>query len=345
MANRLAEETSPYLLQHKDNPVDWYPGAPEALERAKREDKPILLSIGYSACHWCHVMERESFEDAETAAYMNEHFVCIKVDREERPDLDSIYMEAVQGMTGHGGWPLTAFLDPEGVPFYGGTYFPPEPRQGMPSFRMVMEAVVESWSTQRERIRASAARIREQLGGDRPAASPPPSRSARTSSAPPSAACERWPTCAMAASAARPSSRPRRRSSCCSRTASTDVVEVTLDAMAHGGIHDQIGGGFARYSVDEVWLVPHFEKMLYDNALLARAYLHGWQALGHERWRRVATDTLDWALREMRGPGGRLLLGARRRLRGRGGPLLPLDPGPRSARRSAPPAWATRPTR
>src|SRR5204863_9689670 len=160
----LANETSPSLFQHKDNPVDWYPWGPEALERAKAEDKPILLSVGYSACHWCHVMERESFEDRETAAIMNERFVPVKVDREERPDVDAIYMEAVQGMTGQGGWPLTAFLDPDGVPFYGGTYFPPEPRQGMPSFRMVLEAVVESWETQRERIRASAARIREQLG-------------------------------------------------------------------------------------------------------------------------------------------------------------------------------------
>jgi uncharacterized protein len=164
MSNRLASETSPYLLQHKDNPVDWYPWGPEALDRARTEDKPILLSIGYSSCHWCHVMEDESFENPETAAYMNEHFVPVKVDREERPDVDGIYMEAVQGMTGHGGWPLTAFLDTEGVPFYGGTYFPPEPRHGMPSFRMVMEAVVESWTSQRERIAAAAGRIREQLG-------------------------------------------------------------------------------------------------------------------------------------------------------------------------------------
>src|SRR5437762_11677035 len=167
MPNRLAGETSPYLLQHRDNPVEWYPWGEEALGRARGEDRPILLSVGYSACHWCHVMERESFEDRETAAIMNERFVPVKVDREERPDVDAIYMEAVQGMTGQGGWPLTAFLDPDGVPFYGGTYFPPEPRQGMPSLRMVMEAVVESWSTQRERIRASAARIREQPGAMR----------------------------------------------------------------------------------------------------------------------------------------------------------------------------------
>src|SRR5215218_5011551 len=161
--NRLAQETSPYLLQHADNPVDWYPWGDEALERARGEDKPILLSIGYSACHWCHVMAHESFEDPEIAAFMNDHFVCVKVDREERPDVDSIYMEAVQGMTGHGGWPLTAFLDPDGVPFYGGTYFPPEPRQGMPSFRMVMEAIVQAWAREREKIRASAPRTRRQL--------------------------------------------------------------------------------------------------------------------------------------------------------------------------------------
>src|SRR3954447_26760625 len=164
MPNRLAPQTSPYLLQHKDNPVDWYPWGSEALARARETDRPILLSIGYSACHWCHVMERESFEDPDTASYMNEHFVPIKVDREERPDVDAIYMEAVQGMTGHGGWPLTAFLDPDGVPFYGGTYFPSEPRQGMPSLRMVMEAVVESWTSQRERIADAAANIRDQLG-------------------------------------------------------------------------------------------------------------------------------------------------------------------------------------
>ncbi|HSF03136.1 MAG TPA: thioredoxin domain-containing protein [Solirubrobacterales bacterium] len=303
MANRLAEETSPYLLQHKDNPVEWYAWGPEALEHAEREDKPILLSIGYAACHWCHVMERESFEDAEAAAYMNEHFVCIKVDREERPDLDAIYMEAVQGMTGHGGWPMTVFLDPEGVPFYGGTYFPPEPRHGMPSFRMVMEAVVESWATQRERIRASAARIRDQLGAigrlepSTELLSPDLVRSAigrlRTMADP-----------RHGGFGGAPKFPPAAALELLLAHGVEDVVQVTLDAMAHGGIYDQVGGGFARYSVDETWLVPHFEKMLYDNALLARAYLHGWQALAQERWRRVATDTLDWALREMRGPEG-----------------------------------------
>jgi uncharacterized protein len=303
MANRLAEETSPYLLQHKDNPVDWHAWNPEALERAKREDKPILLSIGYAACHWCHVMERESFEDPETAAYMNAHFVSIKVDREERPDLDSIYMEAVQGMTGHGGWPLTAFLDPEGVPFYGGTYFPPEARHGMPSLRMVMEAVVESWSTQRERIRASAARIREQLaaiGRIEPSSEPlaPEVLAAATRS------LRMMADMRHGGFGSAPKFPPSAALELLLARGEGDVVEVTLDAMAHGGIYDQVGGGFARYSVDAVWLVPHFEKMLYDNALLARAYLHGWQELGHERWRRVCEETLVWALREMRGPEG-----------------------------------------
>jgi hypothetical protein len=303
MANRLARETSPYLLQHKDNPVAWYPWGPEALERARETDRPILLSIGYSACHWCHVMERESFEDAETAAYMNENFVPIKVDREERPDVDSIYMEAVQGMTGHGGWPLTAFLDPEGVPFYGGTYFPPEPRHGMPSFRMVMEAVVQSWTTKREQIRASADRIKEQLGAIgrieavdeelSPDLADHASRQLRSMA-----------DMEHGGLGSAPKFPPVSALELLLAQGVTDAVEVTLGAMAFGGIYDQIGGGFARYSVDDVWLVPHFEKMLYDNALLARIYLHGWQTLGHERYRRVCEETLVWALREMRGPEG-----------------------------------------
>jgi hypothetical protein len=303
MANRLAAETSPYLLQHKDNPVDWRPWGPEALERARATDRPILLSVGYSSCHWCHVMERESFEDAETAAYMNEHFVPVKVDREERPDVDAIYMEAVQGMTGHGGWPLTAFLDPDGVPFYGGTYFPPQPRQGMPSLRMVMEAVVESWASQRERIAEAAGRIRDQLGAVgriEPAAEEPTEELL-------AGAVRRL---RMAADmrhggfGGAPKFPPASALELLLARGVSDPVEVTLDAMAHGGLYDQLGGGFARYSVDAVWLVPHFEKMLYDNALLARAYLHGYLALGHERWRRICEETLDWALREMRGPEG-----------------------------------------
>jgi uncharacterized protein YyaL (SSP411 family) len=303
MPNRLAAETSPYLLQHKDNPVDWYPWGDEALGRARELDRPILLSIGYSSCHWCHVMEHESFEDAETASYMNEHFVCIKVDREERPDVDAIYMEAVQGMTGHGGWPLTAVCDPEAIPFYGGTYFPPEPRHGMPSFRMVLEAVVGSWSTQRDEIRAAAGRIREQLAavgriepsGDRPG---PELVDAAV------AHLREHADMRHGGFGPAPKFPPASALELLLARDEIDVVEVTLDAIAAGGIHDQIGGGFARYSVDEIWLVPHFEKMLYDNALLARAYLHGYQALGHERWRQTCERTLDWMLKEMRGPEG-----------------------------------------
>jgi uncharacterized protein len=303
MSNRLARETSPYLLQHRDNPVDWYPWGPEALERARAEDRPILLSVGYSACHWCHVMERESFEDEETAAYMNEHFVNVKVDREERPDVDAIYMEAVQAISGHGGWPMTVFLDPDGVPFYGGTYFPPDEGRGMPSFRMVMEAVVDAFETKREEIRERAPVTRERLGAigavepraDLPAA----------------AELEQAVQRLLAAADRRdggfggaPKFPPASSLELLLARGETEVVELTLDRMLAGGIYDQLGGGFARYSVDPVWLVPHFEKMLYDNGLLARAYLHGWQALGHERYRRVCEETLDWMLREMRGPEG-----------------------------------------
>ena len=303
MANRLAAETSPYLQQHKDNPVDWYPWGPEALQRSRDEDRPILLSIGYSACHWCHVMERESFEDPETAALMNASFVCVKVDREERPDVDAIYMEAVQSMTGHGGWPLTVFLDTEAVPFYGGTYFPPEPRHGMPSFRMVLEAVAESWRTQRERITEASGRIRERLGA---VARIEPSDEPLTPATLDAAvqrlealADRRWGGFGGA-----PKFPPAASLELLLARGEREVVERTLDAMACGGIHDQLAGGFARYAVDERWLVPHFEKMLYDNALLARVYLHGWQELGHDRWREVCERTLDWMLAEMRGPEG-----------------------------------------
>ncbi len=303
MANRLASETSPYLLQHKDNPVEWYPWGPEALERARTEDRPILLSIGYSACHWCHVMERESFEDDGTAAYMNEHFVCVKVDREERPDVDAIYMEAVQSMTGQGGWPLTAFLDPEGVPFYAGTYFPPVPRQGMPSFRQVMEAVAASFATRRDQVAASATHLREHLGAvGRLEASDDPLSDRTLRNAVDTLRAQA--DISQGGFGDAPKFPPASALELLLARGETDVVEVTLDAMAAGGIHDQIGGGFARYSVDPVWLVPHFEKMLYDNALIARAYLHGWQVLGHERYRTVCERTLEWALREMRGPEG-----------------------------------------
>jgi uncharacterized protein YyaL (SSP411 family) len=312
MPNRLADETSPYLLQHKDNPVDWYPWGEEALARAKAEDKPLLVSIGYSACHWCHVMEHESFEDPETAALLNANFVPVKVDREERPDVDTIYMGAIQAMTGHGGWPLNVFVDPDGVPFFGGTYFPPEQRQGMPSFRQVLEGVAEAWRTRRDEIRAAAPRTVEGLSATarlRPSDEEPAPQELDEAERglaaqfdpsfggfggapkfPPASALE-FLMSRIADGAAATEQPP-------------DMVRTTLERMAKGGIYDQVGGGFARYSVDAHWLVPHFEKMLYDNALLARAYLHAWQLTGEELFRRVCEETLDWALREMRGPEG-----------------------------------------
>jgi uncharacterized protein len=303
MPNRLAQETSPYLLQHKDNPVDWYPWGPEALGRAREEDKPILLSVGYSACHWCHVMERESFEDPETAAYMNEHFVNVKVDREERPDVDAIYMEAVQAISGHGGWPMTVFLDPDGVPFYGGTYFPPDTSRGMPSFQMVMEAVIHAFETQREEIRERAPATRARLsaiGEVEPRGDLPGDAELEEAVQRLLAVADRE----RGGFGGAPKFPPASSLELLLARGETEVVERTLDAMMAGGIYDQLGGGFARYSVDAIWLVPHFEKMLYDNAQLARAYLHGAQRLGHKRYRRVCEETLDWMLREMRGPEG-----------------------------------------
>jgi uncharacterized protein len=303
MPNRLALETSPYLLQHRDNPVDWYPWGAEALERAREEDRPILLSVGYSACHWCHVMERESFEDPEIAAYMNEHFVSVKVDREERPDVDALYMEAVQAISGHGGWPMTVFLDPDGVPFHGGTYFPPDESRGMPSFRMVMEAVLDAFERKREEIRERAPEVAGRLGAVglvEPAAEPPAAGQLEE-------AVKRLLSAADPVNGgfgAAPKFPPASSLELLLARGENGVVEQALDAMLAGGIYDQLGGGFARYTVDAAWLVPHFEKMLYDNALLARAYLHGWQVLGHERYRRVCEETLDWMLREMRGPEG-----------------------------------------
>ncbi len=303
MSNRLAQETSPYLLQHRDNPVDWYPWGEEALERARHEDRPILLSVGYSACHWCHVMERESFEDPVTAAYMNEHFVNVKVDREERPDVDALYMEAVQAISGQGGWPMTVFLDPDGVPFYGGTYFPPDEGRGMPSFRMVMEAVIQAFEGKREELREKAPQMRAHLGAvGRVAPAAEPVEAAMLDAA--VQGLEARADHERGGFGGAPKFPPASALDLLLARGSTAIVERTLDAMLAGGIYDQLGGGFARYSVDAAWLVPHFEKMLYDNALLARAYLHGWQALGHERYRRVCEETLDWALREMRGPEG-----------------------------------------
>jgi uncharacterized protein YyaL (SSP411 family) len=303
MSNRLADETSPYLLQHKDNPVDWHPWGPEALAIASEHDRPILLSIGYAACHWCHVMERESFENPATAAYMNEHFVPVKVDREERPEIDAIYMEAVQSITGQGGWPLTVFLDPDGVPFHGGTYFPPDSSPGMPSFMMVMEAVVKAYSERREEIRSQASNVRMRLGAVAEISAP-------ENDLEPRMLAER--TTALVAAAdfenggfgPAPKFPPASTLDFLLSRGETAPVEVTLDRMAAGGIFDQLGGGFSRYSVDGFWRIPHFEKMLYDNALLARTYLHGWQELGHERYRRIAVETLDWAIREMLDPCG-----------------------------------------
>jgi uncharacterized protein YyaL (SSP411 family) len=303
MANRLADETSPYLLQHKDNPVDWYPWGEEALARARDEDRPILLSIGYSACHWCHVMERESFEDPDTAALMNELFVAVKLDREERPDIDSIYMEACQAMTGSGGWPLNVFLTPEQVPFYAGTYFPPQSRTGMPSWRDVLVAVAQAWDDRREEIRAGGAGIAERLqGGARLRASSEPLREQLLGRAVEGLRAQY--DAANGGFGRAPKFPPASALELLMRRGERDIVTHTLLAMSSGGMYDQIGGGFARYSVDPYWLVPHFEKMLYDNALLARAYLHGWQLTGEALFRRVTEETLDWALREMRAPEG-----------------------------------------
>lgn len=303
MANRLAGSSSPYLLQHKDNPVDWYPWGPEAKAAAREADRPILLSIGYAACHWCHVMERESFEDPDTARFMNENFVAVKVDREERPDLDAIYIEAVQSITGSGGWPLTVFLDPDGVPFHGGTYFPPEPMAGMPSFRQVMEAVLRAWSEKREEIRAQADNVKMRLGaisliGAREGDLDAGDLGERTAALFDAIDTEHG------GFGGAPKFPPASALEYLLARGETGPVELTLDRMAAGGIRDQIGGGFARYAVDREWQVPHFEKMLSDNALLARTYLHGYQELGHERYRRIAVQTLDWALSEMQDDEG-----------------------------------------
>src|SRR5438094_3555731 len=308
--NRLAGETSPYLLQHKDNPVDWYPWGEEALARARAEDRPILLSIGYSACHWCHVMAHESFEDEATAALMNEHFVNVKVDREERPDLDTIYMEAVQALTGHGGWPMTVFLTPEGDPFYGGTYFPPTARQGMPAFADIARGVAQAYRERREDVTHNATALRErlqaglQLQGQEGRLAPALlDRAAR-------ALAQGFDNTYGGFGSAPKFPQPMaldfllRQFLRTGNTHLLSIVEVTLEKMARGGMYDQLGGGFHRYSVDERWLVPHFEKMLYDNALLAPVYLHAWVVTGEERYREVSEQTLEYMLRELRLPEG-----------------------------------------
>ena len=307
--NALAAETSPYLRQHAHNPVDWLPWGAVALARARDEDRPLLVSIGYSSCHWCHVMERESFEDPRTAALMNELFVCVKVDREERPDVDALYMEAVQSMTGHGGWPLNVFLTPEQLPFYGGTYFPPEPRHGMPAWTQVLQAIGEAWSERREEIRAGGEGLRERLAGG--AGLQPSSEPIEAGALDAAVARLRESFDAVNGGFGGPPSHAPKfpQASVIEFLLCRDERDMalqTLRAMARGGIHDQVGGGFARYSVDATWTVPHFEKMLYDNALLARAYLHGWQLSGEPGLEEVCRDTLDWALREMRGPEGGL---------------------------------------
>jgi uncharacterized protein len=303
-ANRLASETSPYLLQHAHNPVDWYPWGPEALERAKREDKPILLSIGYAACHWCHVMERESFENEAVAALMNEHFVSIKVDREERPDLDDIYMAATVAMTGRGGWPMTVFLAPDQRPFFAGTYFPPERRHGLPGFAELLGRVAEVWRDDRAGVDAQAnelsSMVREQLGAS--AASPIPAGANEAALKQLADAYDpkwggfgrapKFPPC------------PALRLLLRQGGEGLALARGTLDGMANGGIYDHVGGGFARYSTDERWHVPHFEKMLYDNGQLARVYVEAHQVTGESRYRRVAEETLDYLLREMQSPQG-----------------------------------------
>ncbi|MEF3112824.1 thioredoxin domain-containing protein [Streptomyces chrestomyceticus] len=308
--NRLAGVTSPYLLQHADNPVDWWPWTPEAFEEARRRDVPVLLSVGYSACHWCHVMAHESFEDEAVAAVINEHFVAVKVDREERPDVDAVYMEAVQAATGQGGWPMTVFLTPEGEPFYFGTYFPPEPRHGMPSFPQVLQGVRSAWADRRDEVGEVAGRIVADLSARSLSAS-----LAKGEPVPPGpedlanalltltrdfdavhggfGGAPKFPPSMALEFLLRHHARTRSE-------AALQMVQATSEAMARGGIYDQLGGGFARYAVDETWTVPHFEKMLYDNALLCRTYAHLWRATGSDLARRVAVETAEFMVRELR---------------------------------------------
>lgn len=306
MANRLAQTTSPYLLQHADNPVDWWPWSPAAFEEARRRGVPVLLSVGYASCHWCHVMAHESFEDAAVADYLNAHFVPVKVDREERPDVDAVYMEAVQAATGQGGWPMTVFLTADAEPFYFGTYFPPEPRHGSPSFQQVLEGVVAAWTDRREEVAEVAGRIVRDLagrslshGGEGVPGEPELAQAllgltrdydekhagfGGAPKFPPSMAVEFL----------------LRHHARTGAEGALQMAEDTCAAMARGGIYDQLGGGFARYSVDREWVVPHFEKMLYDNALLCRVYAHLWRATGSELARRVALETADFMVRELR---------------------------------------------
>ncbi|MBW3650833.1 MAG: thioredoxin domain-containing protein [Actinobacteria bacterium] len=315
MSNRLAQETSPYLQQHKDNPVDWYPWSEEAFRRAREQDKPILLSVGYSACHWCHVMAHESFEDPEVAAVMNELFVNVKVDREERPDVDAIYMEATQAMTGSGGWPMTVFLTPDAKPVFAGTYFPKTSHYGRPGFVDVLRAVAEAWSERRGDVLAQADQLTEAVHARSSTAGAGADGSVQLDQlvamgqrvlhqsfdrewggfgrAP------KFPQVSFLELLCRTYSHDRDPNT-------LEMVTTTLDAMASGGIYDHLGGGFARYSVDAFWMVPHFEKMLYDQAQLVRAYLHGWQLTGNRNWRQVAEEIVEYVLRDLRSPEGGL---------------------------------------
>ncbi|MDQ0941123.1 thioredoxin domain-containing protein [Streptomyces sp. V1I1] len=306
MPNRLAHETSPYLLQHADNPVDWWPWSGEAFDEARRRGVPVLLSVGYSSCHWCHVLAVESFEDEQTAAYMNEHFVNIKVDREERPDVDAVYMEAVQAATGQGGWPMTVFLTADGEPFYFGTYFPPEPRHGMASFRQVLEGVAAAWADRRDEVGEVAGKIVRDLAGRSLAYGgegvPGEEELAQALLGLTREYDERhggfggapkFPPSMVVEFLLRHYART-------GAEAALEMAAETCAAMARGGMYDQLGGGFARYSVDREWVVPHFEKMLYDNALLCRVYAHLWRATGSELARRVALETADFMVRELR---------------------------------------------
>ncbi|MEV6571515.1 thioredoxin domain-containing protein [Streptomyces sp. NPDC051577] len=306
MSNRLANETSPYLLQHADNPVDWWPWSPEAFAAARERGVPVLLSVGYSSCHWCHVMAHESFEDELTAAYMNEHFVNVKVDREERPDVDAVYMEAVQAATGQGGWPMTVFLNAEAEPFYFGTYFPPEPRHGMPSFTQVLEGVRTAWVGRPEEVAEVARRITRDLSERQldygKAETPGPEGAARAL-----LALTREYDATHGGFGGAPKFPPSmvlefllRHHARTGAEGALQMAAETCEAMARSGIYDQLGGGFARYSVDREWVVPHFEKMLYDNALLCRVYAHLWRSTGSELARRVALETADFMVRELR---------------------------------------------
>ena len=310
MPNRLADETSPYLLQHKDNPVDWYPWGDEAFTRARAEDKPVFLSIGYSSCHWCHQMEKESFEDQEIAAFLNENFVSIKVDREERPDVDAVYMRAVQGMTGQGGWPMSLFLTPEGRPFYAGTYFPARRQDDRASFPEVLRAVRQTYRERREDVQEAGDQVIAYLESQSPAAIAAPAPSTATLSA-----AFRTLEAAFDADNGGFGPSPKfpqplvhefllrywHRSS---ETRALAMAEISANKLARGGIYDHLGGGFHRYAVDATWRVPHFEKMLYDNALLAMLNLHLWQATAKPLFRRVTEETLAYVQREMLDPSG-----------------------------------------